>query len=395
MINPKNYSENLSKEFGFIFLGNTSFKGLPQREHSLANELAQRGYSITFVEGMPSWGLKIKESLYSFIFNYHIPNQINLLPLQIAIAVPPLVPTFFRSSYVPKLDAKIFSNWFQKKFSNFDWNKTILIATFPYWWNGFFSRKQYPAKLLVYDICDSLEVHSRNAKTLNRMQKAEQALIKESDLISYSANEMGNELSSKSFIEKICIPNAVSTKFFNEMQNFPNSNKTKIGFIGALDPRWIDLKLIERAIERFPKYTFSFIAPFRRKFNKSLLKFPNVELLGFKNHLEIPRILSDFKVAIIPFLKNSITDSVNPLKLYEYCAAGVSIVAIRTKELEHYSDIVELADTHEEFLKILENALNDNDTEKRFNRIKFAQENTWQKRIDLLLKTINQKLFKE
>lgn len=400
MINFKECPKDLSKEFQFIFLGNTSFSGLLQREHAFALELARRGYKVTFVEGMPSLGLKIKERLYSFLFNYNMPSQKNINLTDITVAVPPLAPTFFRSSYTPKIDAKIFSKWFYKKFSNLDWSKVIITATFPYWWNGFINRKKYPVRFIVYDICDSLEVHSRDKRTLIRMINAEEALMRESDLITFSAYELQNKFSQDYFSRAACIPNAVSDKFFEEVRNLDNlksnggdSFKNKIGFIGALDGRWIDLELIKKTVSKFPEYTFAFVSPFRRKFFNALSKYKNVELLGFKCREDIPAILNDFKVAIIPFLKNAITDFVNPLKLYEYCAAGIPILATRTRELEHYSEIVHLADNHEDFLNILSRILNGSGDEKKYERIQFARENTWQKRVDLLLNLINQKML--
>jgi hypothetical protein len=393
MVTSKNLMNKLSEEYTFLFLGNTNFMGPPQREHAFANEIARRSYNVIFIEGMPSFGLKVKDSLYSFIFNNSTENKNEILPSKVSIYTPPLVPTFFRSSYTPFLDAKIFSRWFNKNFNNMEWNKTITIATFPYWWFGFFSRKKYPVRFIAYDICDSLEVHSRNNNTLNRMKKAEQLLIEESDLISYSAIEMGNKLAYKKNIEKICIPNAVSMSFFKEVQKLSNTIKTKIGFIGAFDTKWIDLELIEKSVKRFNTNNFVFVSPFRRTFYKKLSKYHNVELLGFTDYKNIPKILSEFKVAIIPFLKNSITDYVNPLKLYEYSTAGIPIIAIRTRELDYYSDIIELADSHEEFIELIGKSLIDVSVDKKLKKINFAEENTWSRRTDLLLNAIHKKML--
>lgn len=376
------------KEYTFLFLGNTGFRSAPQREHALAIELANKGYSVIFIEGMPSLGLIIKERLYSFVFNYKTETRDVHLPLKLTVLVPPTVPTFFRSSYTPQMDIRIFSKWFNKEIANIIWQKTIVIATFPYWWYGFFSRKLYPCKYLIYDKCDSLQVASRNMKTLAKMKKAEQNLVKEADLITYSAYTMLDEFSNNSEVQSLCVPNALSEKFVKHTKVFSNSFRTKIGFIGAFDSRWIDLELIKKAVNAFPNHKFTFIAPFRRKFNQSLSKLSNVELCGFVNQNDIPELLSEFKIALIPFLQNPITHVVNPLKLYEYCAAGVPIIAMRTQELEHYSDIIRLANTHDEFVNLLTESLSENDMNIRIKRIKFAEDNTWIKRTDQLLEYI-------
>ena len=44
----------------------------------------------------------------------------------------------------------------------------------------------------------------------------------------------------------------------------------------------------------------------------------------------------------------------NPLKLREYLAMGKPVVSVRTPEIEKYSDVVEIADSREEFLTKLD-----------------------------------------
>ncbi|MCX6136616.1 MAG: glycosyltransferase, partial [Ignavibacteriales bacterium] len=93
-------------------------------------------------------------------------------------------------------------------------------------------------------------------------------------------------------------------------------------------------------------------------------------------------------IGVIPFRSNRITDVINPLKLYEYCAAGLPIVAMRTPELNHYSHILYLSDTHEEFLQNIEKPLREDSETKRKERILFARNNTWESRVEELLAAI-------
>ena len=63
-----------------------------------------------------------------------------------------------------------------------------------------------------------------------------------------------------------------------------------------------------------------------------------------------------------------------------------------TPELRHYKDIIYLAETHDEFIICIEKALKENDDSKRRQRIEFAQNNTWDKRIETLLNIVNHEI---
>jgi teichuronic acid biosynthesis glycosyltransferase TuaH len=132
--------------------------------------------------------------------------------------------------------------------------------------------------------------------------------------------------------------------------------------------------------------TFEIIAPFKRDFFRTLSKYKNVKLRGYKTHKEIINIMPTFNLAIIPFLKNRITDLVNPLKLYEYSSACIPVVAIKTKELEHYCEQIFLADNHEQFIEMVKKILKCKSDHAHLK--KFASENTWHKRVDKLLEKV-------
>ena len=48
-----------------------------------------------------------------------------------------------------------------------------------------------------------------------------------------------------------------------------------------------------------------------------------LEILGHVKHSEIPTILSNFDLGLIPYPSNPYNDSRFPIKLVEYCASGV------------------------------------------------------------------------
>ena len=63
----------------------------------------------------------------------------------------------------------------------------------------------------------------------------------------------------------------------------------------------------------------------------------NIILLGEKKHDEILSYLKNFHVGIIPYKVNSFTNSINPLKIYEYVSSGLPVVSTNIKSVNSLS----------------------------------------------------------
>ncbi len=377
----------------FIFFGNTSFSSALQREHALAKTLAQKGFQVVFIEGMPS----IASNVRARIRQYFSKESIDKLPAKgensiknLNVLIPPTVPTFFRSSWTPRYDAWLFRRWFVEKFKNQNWNETVVMVMFPYWWYWFVDKEICPAKIIIYDICDALEMPSRNAVALQRMKHAEQLLIHDANAVTFSAYEMAGSISHQyPFVKQYCLPNAVTETFIQNIElQKRQTAKLIIGYVGFLDPRWADRELLLKVAKKFSHCSLVVRSSMDKSFADRLKENTNVTIIGFQEYSALSHLVSSFTIGIIPFLNNEITAVINPLKLYEYCAAGIPIVAMKTPELNHYNNIIYLAETHDEFLCCIEKALMENDEGKRNHRIEVAKKNTWRQRVDTLLQII-------
>ncbi len=375
-----------------VILGNSEFGGLYHREHGLAVELARRGYDVFFVEEMPSLASRLRRRLSHRGTPQSKTQPGDLVPSlpNLHILTPPVVPTFFRSSYVPAFDQVLFRRWFRGVFRDFDWKHSVLIVTLPYWWGGFADRHICPARIVVYDWHDSLEVPSRNAVTLRRMQRAEHRLLREADLVTCSARTMIATLEDKSRRTNIhFLPNAVRPDLPSLPVTKPSERTRKVlGYLGSLDRRWIDAELLLKTALRFNTCDLEMIGPVDDRFRRLFRPTTNVLFDGLVDHRTTFHLLQNFDVLLIPLKQNPITDVVNPLKLYEYCATGHPIVATKTKELEQYARYVYLAESREHFLSLVGAAIQEDDGKRRADRIEFARNNTWSTRVDQLVSLI-------
>jgi len=84
---------------------------------------------------------------------------------------------------------------------------------------------------------------------------------------------------------------------------------------------------------------------------------PNIHVLGRREYAQLPGYCKAFDVALLPFTINELTLASNPLKLREYLAAGLPVVASAIPEAERLRGLLKIAKTDGEFLWQLEDLL--------------------------------------
>ena len=72
---------------------------------------------------------------------------------------------------------------------------------------------------------------------------------------------------------------------------------------------------------------------------------PNVHLLGVRSYREIsPSVLRAADAGLIPYARNELTESIFPMKVYEYLAAGLPVLATPLPALAEVADVLSAAD---------------------------------------------------
>jgi teichuronic acid biosynthesis glycosyltransferase TuaH len=84
----------------------------------------------------------------------------------------------------------------------------------------------------------------------------------------------------------------------------------------------------------------------------------------------------------VPHLVNSFTESLQPIKLWEYLAAGKPIVATKVAGFRDYPQFVRLASDADEFARGVQDALQENTTTHHERRRNEAHNHSWESRLD-------------
>jgi glycosyltransferase involved in cell wall biosynthesis len=260
------------------------------------------------------------------------------------------------------------------------------VVQFPFWQPLAELLRRRHGWPIVYDLMDE---HSGFPFVEPEVIRLEERLIAGADRIFASSAPLEAKI-RRAGRGSIRLPNGVEPGEFGEL---PESVKVfgpdrpVIGYIGAVS-RWIDIPLIGALSRRRPEWSFVLVGGTYGSRIGPLFGRANVHLAGERPYEQLPSILADFDVAIIPFLRSPLTDATNPIKLYEYLAAGKPVVASRIPEAERFGDNLYLAEGIDEFETQIVRALAEDGPRLRTRRRNAVRGDNWAARVDLMEKVI-------
>lgn len=259
-------------------------------------------------------------------------------------------------------------------------------------------------RLIVYEICDEEGVRGLTGRN-ETVARLERKLLIRADVVFTTARVL-QEAKSKYRPDIYWFPNAADVKLFAKVQESetPIAEAVRslphpiIGYLGTIHQH-TDIGLMKYVAERRPGWTIVMIGPeedpafSRSAVVTALRKLPNVHLLGYIRQEETPPYCKAFDVGIIPYRTDSrFNYYVNPLKLHEYTAMGKPVVTTRIPEVESHRDLIWIADTPEQFVAGIEEALRTDSPAKVEARLKRARENSWDVRVQGMLSIVQARL---
>ena len=108
--------------------------------------------------------------------------------------------------------------------------------------------------------------------------------------------------------------------------------------------------------------------------------------MGAKTHKEINEIAIRWKVSTIPFTITKLTQGVDHIKIYEYLALGLPVVASYMPQIVDYP-YTYCYKSHYDFIKSLEKAMNTIVVYKKIED--FLSDKYWEDRVKQTMELIN------
>jgi glycosyltransferase involved in cell wall biosynthesis len=220
----------------------------------------------------------------------------------------------------------------------------------------------------------------------------EQNLLQRADLVLATARPL-LEKCLRSNANTHLVPNGVDVAHFarvraglavaDDLRSYP---PPRFGYIGTVGP-WTDVDSMVALARAVPEGSVVVIGPWEIPLPPELP--PNLYILGMRPYSQLPEYLAGFDVALIPFKEGPLTQAVNPVKLFEYAAAGVPIVATATQELSHYATWCTLAESSQTWVTAAIQAVQKPASDGiRLQAMTEAAANDWQQRVNTIVQLI-------
>lgn len=195
--------------------------------------------------------------------------------------------------------------------------------------------RAYPHVKLLYDAMDDFPAfYGGISKAI--MKITESNIVRRADHILVSSKELECKLSYvKQKVELVF--NACDAELFSMgiTENHIKNKKLCIGYVGTIG-KWFNWHLVIEIARCNPSVLIKLVGPVHGKVPQFLPK--NIMLLKPCSHNVAIEQMKSFDAALIPFKLNELTNSVDPIKYYEYRALGKIVFTTKFGEMKNKID---------------------------------------------------------
>ena len=242
-----------------------------------------------------------------------------------------------------------------------------------------------PGSTVVYDCMDYHAGFSTNSQAV---LDEEDRLIREADCVITTAARLSDKVAE--IAPNTIIRNAGEIEFFRYRPEKLAYKTTRpvVGYFGAIS-EWFDIELLCAAARHFSQWDFVLVGNVVNCDISCAKALPNVKFIGEVPYADLPGWLHAFDVCAIPFRITELTLCTNPVKVYEYLAAGKPVVATDLPEVRLMEEYVHLSESEQQFIAALDAAMQEkDDREMAGRRTRWALTQDWTARAGQLDRAI-------
>ncbi len=251
---------------------------------------------------------------------------------------------------------------------------------------------------LLYDCVDFFTVGDN--KAIRRAKINEKELCREADFVSANSTVLQKHLMEYRSDVKLVVQGFRSEGFDVKKEKYIDLHLKPpvIGFVGGINNR-LDTSMLLPLIKNNPKWNFVLWGPIQKdmptgsdrlKEITKIFKLPNVTHGASTDKGEIPGLISQFDIGIIPYDK---TQDFNkycyPMKLFEFFYLGKPVISTTIEELKRFPEFVRIAEGYRDWEKAIKDIVSAGWSTNLKNREKkLAIENSWKNKVGAILSQI-------
>jgi glycosyltransferase involved in cell wall biosynthesis len=242
--------------------------------------------------------------------------------------------------------------------------------------------------LVVYHCVD--DVAAQKGVDAESFREAEARFARRADLVLASAPALAERMRTLSD-HVLYAPNVADTATFaTALEPGPVDAaldalpRPRLVFQGAIVATKLDVQLLAQVAELRPEWSIVLVGP-RGAGDPTgdlspLDEAPNIHMIGARPADDLPQVLRGADIGLIPYAINDLTRSVFPMKVYEYLAAGLPVLATQLPALDGV-EAIETVSSAEELVAAVERELAVDAPEVRRVRSDAAASHSWEARL--------------
>lgn len=349
-----------------------------QRHHDIATGLAKKGYQVIFVQPLPkripTWGewrrvwARISGRVDGAGYGQQtVPNSIKLLSPHLLPDVGAIWQGINRWGFVPHLSRQIRKLAAHGRLIVWNYLPTSASLALQRWLHP---------QLAIYDC-----VWDWAADPFSKgLEQWEKKLVGEADWIFADSPYLYEKMATQSSRVTQLLPAVHYDLFRPSQSDLPPSNPPRCAYFGDIGVN-VDVELLQQVSQHYPLRLIGTLRVAKQGFSEQ------TEFVGAVAHEQLPALLQDVDILLLPYRQAPHVPAVIPAKTFECLATGKPTVVWGLSSLQSFAGLFYLCRQRSDFLPTIAQTIHE-PAHLRQARIQFAQANDWSARIH----TIDQQL---
>lgn len=365
-----------------VFVSLEPWDDIWRRNQFVCRELAGRGWEILFVEPAADWSAGLRRRDWSQFHRRPVWSPEGLPGIKVVRPIK-FLPKSLKCSV--SINQGMVESCVARHITPETSKDTVLWINNQEIWP---LADRYEWKRVIYDITDDWTRGFAPGRTRDRIIVDDRELCARADQVIVCSQRL-YDLKRCDCRHVSLISNGVDFESYSDLTHAVQPEATKhwcqpvLGYTGTLHGARMDLELLHKVASDW-QGTVALVGPDHLGKAGGLLDgLKNVVRTGPVPHTELPGWMSAMDVMIVPHRVTDFTESLNPLKLWEYLAAGLPIVSTPVAGFRDFPEHVYLAQGADCFSDACRNALSEGSGNAQSRR-DIARDHSWSNRVQAI-----------